>query len=204
MGHVFVTPKPRLFFFRHGETKWSLLGRHTGVTDLALTLHGERQARALKPWTAQVAFSRVLTSPRLRARTTCALAGLGEQAEVEPDLAEWDYGDYEGRRSVDIEMDRPGWNLFRDGCPHGETPQQISARVDHLIDRLLALGGDIALFGHGQMGAVLVARWIGLPPMAGAHFSLSPASMGILSWDAHHTDGPAIALWNATPYLGAM
>ena len=127
---------PRLFYFRHGETQWSLSGQHTGVTDIPLTPHGEAQARALRPWVEAISFSHVLTSPRHRARATCELAGLGPRSEIEPDLAEWNYGDYEGRRSADIDEERPGWNIFRDGCPNGESPSEIGERADRLIRRL--------------------------------------------------------------------
>jgi len=190
---------PRLFTFRHGETLWSLAGRHTGVTDLALTARGEAQARALRPWTDGISFSHVLTSPRLRARATCELAGLGAQAQVEPDLAEWDYGDYEGRRSQDIRQERPGWTLFRDGCPKGESPAAITARIDRLFARLRTLSGDIALFSHGQFGAAFGARWIGLPVLEAQHLELGPASMSVLGWDHDHPDIPVLALWNAAP-----
>ena len=131
----------RLFYFRHGETLWSLSGRHTGVTDIPLTVHGETQARALRPWVGGIAFSHVLTSPRLRAHATCELAGLGGQAQIEPDLAEWNYGDYEGRRSVDICEQRPGWDIFRDCCPNGESPSAIGERIDRLIARLRTMDG---------------------------------------------------------------
>jgi probable phosphoglycerate mutase len=194
---------PRLFYFRHGETPWSLSGRHSSVTDVPLTENGERQARALRPWTAAISFAQVLTSPRLRARATCELAGLGGQAEIEPDLAEWNYGEYEGRHSAEIKQGRPGWDIFRDGCPNGELPDEIGARADRLIARLCALGGDVALFAHGQVGSVFVARWIGLATLEGSHFSVGPASMGVLSWDRDHPEIPVVALWNATPGVPA-
>ena len=149
------------------------------------------QARALRPWTAAISFAHVFTSPRLRARATCELAGLGRQAIIEPDLAEWNYGDYEGRRSADIWEGRPGWNIFRDGCPNGEPPDEIGARADRLIARLRGLGGDVALFAHGQLGGVFVARWIGLATAEGGHFSVGPASMGVLSWDRDHPRFPS-------------
>ncbi len=192
-------PPPRLFYFRHGETAWSLSGRHTGVTDIPLTANGEARARLLRPWTAAISFAHVFTSPRLRARVTCELAGLGAEAKIEPDLAEWNYGDYEGRRSVDILEARPGWSLFRDGCPNGETPAEIGARADRLIARLRDLDGDAALFAHGQFGAMFAARWIGLAPVEGRHFSVGPASMSVLSWDRDHPEVPVVALWNAAP-----
>jgi broad specificity phosphatase PhoE len=188
-----------IHLIRHGETAWSLTGQHTGITDIPLTAPGEDEARALGLHLREIPFARVLTSPRIRARQTCALAGLEAEAEIEPDLAEWDYGDYEGKRSVDIRKERPGWNIYRDGCPHGESPVQISDRADRLIKRLRGLDGNVALFSHGQFGAVLAVRWIGLPVVAGQHFSLGEASLSILSDDPHHPEVPVIALWNAGP-----
>jgi broad specificity phosphatase PhoE len=188
---------PRIFYFRHGETQWSLSGQHTGVSEIPLTPHGEMQARALRPWVETIAFSHVLTSPRLRARATCELAGLDGRSQIEPALAEWNYGDYEGRRSVEIHAERPGWNIFRDGCPNGESPSEICERVDRLIARLRAIEGDIALFSHGHFGAVFGARWIGLPVIEGQHLAISPASMSVLSLDPNHEHTPVIALWNA-------
>lgn len=188
---------PRIFYFRHGETQWALSGQHTGVTDIPLTPHGEAQARALRPWVEAVSFSQVLTSPRLRARATCELAGLGRHVQIEPGLAEWNYGDYEGLRSAEILERRPGWNIFRDGCPNGESPEEIGERADRLIARLRAIDGDIALFSHGHFGVVFGARWIGLPVIDAQHLSVAPASMSVLSLDAHHSDTPVIALWNA-------
>ena len=187
----------RLYFIRHGETEWSLSGRHTGRTDIPLTAHGEDGARALAPWLGAIHFTRVLTSPLQRARQTCALAGRGGAAEIEPDLSEWDYGDYEGRRSLDIQKSRARWNLFRDGCPQGETPAQISDRADRLIAKLRNTQGKVALFSHGQFGSVLAARWIGLPVVEGQHFALSPASLSILAHNAHHPKVRVIELWNA-------
>ena len=144
-------------------------------------------------------FARVLTSPRQRARRTCELAGFGAAAEIEPDLSEWDYGDYEGRRSRTFARQRPDWNVFRDGCPGGETPAQISDRADRLIARLRSLRGNVALFSHGQFGCVLAARWIGLPVIEGQHFALGPASLSILGYKPSHPKTPVIALWNAAP-----
>jgi broad specificity phosphatase PhoE len=189
----------RLYLIRHGETEWTLTGQHTGLTDIPLTAHGEDEARELAGRLSQIEFTHVLTSPRIRARQTCALAGLGPEAETEPDLAEWDYGDYEGKRSVDIRKDRPDWNVYRDGCPGGETPVHISDRADRLIKRLRGLDGNVALFSHGQFGSVLAVRWIGLPVVAGQHFSLGEASLSILSDDPHHPEVPVIALWSAGP-----
>lgn len=189
----------RLYFVRHGETEWSLSGRHTGRTDIPLTAHGEDEARALAPWLAHIRFVAALTSPRLRARRTGELTGLSVAAEVEPDLAEWDYGEYEGRRSTDICAGRPGWNVFRDGCPGGELPAQVSERADRLIAHLRTFDGDVVLFSHGQFGCVLAARWIGLPVAEGRHFSLGPASLSVLAYSSTHSDVRVIGLWNAAP-----
>ncbi|HVO01049.1 MAG TPA: histidine phosphatase family protein [Candidatus Cybelea sp.] len=194
----------RLYTIRHGETEWSLSGRHTGRTDLALTEQGEDEARQLEPYLHGIRFSSVLASPRQRARRTCALAGLGQQAAIDPELAEWDYGDYEGERSVDIRKTRPDWNIFRDGCPNGESPVAISDRADRVIARLRSLTGNIALFSHGHFGLVLAARWIGLPVAQGQHFSLSTGSLGVLSNDPRHPDVPVVALWNFTPRRHAL
>jgi probable phosphoglycerate mutase len=198
------TPQLRLYLIRHGETAWSLTGQHTGHTDLPLTAHGEEEARKLTPWLKTVQFSHVLTSPLRRAQRTCALAGLESAAEIEPDLAEWDYGDYEGKLSIDIRKERPGWNIFRHGCPGGEMPDQISVRADRLIARLHALDGNVALFSHGEFGCALAARWIGLPVVEGQHFQLGTGSLGILSFNPSHPGIPVIALWNASPNSGAL
>jgi probable phosphoglycerate mutase len=196
------TPNPRLFLIRHGETEWSLSGRHTGSTDLSLTPHGEEEARALGRLLAGVSFARVLTSPKLRARQTAELAGLGG-AEIEPDLAEWSYGDYEGRRSVDIWQERPGWDIFRDGCPGGETPDEAASRADRLLDRLVNSHGDIALVSHGHFGRVLAVRWIGLTVSAGRHFATRTASLGILARETNALAAPVITLWNEAPEHGS-
>jgi probable phosphoglycerate mutase len=189
----------QLYLVRHGETEWSLSGRHTGRTDIALTARGEEQARELAPWLQDILFTRVLSSPRQRARRTCELAGLGAKAETEPDLAEWDYGDYEGQQSLDIRAARPGWNVFRDGCPGGETPTQVSDRADRLIACLGAIEGNVAVFSHGQFACALAARWIGLPVVEGQHFWLRTASLSILGHGIGHADARVIALWNAAP-----
>jgi len=187
----------RLYLIRHGETGWSRSGRHTGRTDIPLTPNGEDEARELGKHLRDISFAQVLTSPLRRAVQTCSLAGLDKNPEIEPDLAEWDYGDYEGQRSVDILEARPDWNVYRDGCPGGEMPAQVSARADRLISRLHKLDGNIALFAHGQFGSVLAARWIGLAVAEAEHFMLGTASLSILAFDPHHTGVPVIALWNA-------
>jgi probable phosphoglycerate mutase len=189
----------RLFLVRHGETAWSITGQHTGLTDIALTAHGEDQARALAPRIRAISFARILSSPLRRARCTCELAGAGAQAQAEPDLVEWNYGDYEGMRTSDIQGSRAGWNIWRDGCPHGESPADIEGRADRLLGRLRTLRGNVALFSHGQFGAALAARWIGLAVGEGQHLALGPASLSILAYESGHATVPVIALWNACP-----
>ena len=191
----------RIYFIRHGETEWSLSGRHTGRTDIPLTARGEDGARELAPRLRGIALARVLTSPLRRARRTYELAGLDPPAEMEPELVEWDYGDYEGRRSAEILQERPGWNLFRDGCPGGETPAQVSDRADRLLARLRGLEGNVALFSHGHFGRVLAGRWIGLTVEQAQHFLLSTASLSILGYEHNLAEKPAIVLWNALPTL---
>jgi probable phosphoglycerate mutase len=186
-----------IYLIRHGETAWSKSGQHTGRTEIPLTEAGEQSARRLGECLGGTTFSRVLTSPRQRARQTCELAGFSRAATVESDLAEWDYGSYEGKRSCEIFEKRPDWNLFRDGCPGGESPWQVSERADRLIARLRSLDGNIALFSHGHFGRVLGARWNGLPVIAGQHLLLEPASLSILGYEHDNPDAPVIALWNA-------
>jgi probable phosphoglycerate mutase len=190
-----------LYFIRHGQTAWSLTGQHTGRTDLPLTAQGEDQARKLVPWLQPVHFARVLTSPRRRARRTCELAGLEADAEIEPDLQEWDYGDYEGKLSSDVRKQRPGWDVFRDGCPGGEMPDQVTARADRLIAHLGTMEGDVALFSHGEFGLALATRWIGLPVIDGQHFVIGTASLSILGYNPAHPERRVIALWNASPAI---
>ena len=189
----------RLYLVRHGETAWSLSGQHTGRTDIPLNEKGEQDARKLAERLRAVRFSRVFTSPLQRARRTCELAGLNEIAEVEPDLAEWDYGDYEGQSPVEIRKARPDWNVFRDGCPRGESPAQVSERADRLITRLRTLEGNIAIFSHGHFGRVLAARWIGLRVRQAQRFLLSTASLSILGYEHNLAEESAIVLWNSVP-----
>jgi len=188
-----------LYLVRHGETAWSLSGQHTGTTDIPLTGRGEQDARSLAARLGAVSFSHVFTSPRRRARRTCELVGLGGVAQVEPDLAEWDYGEYEGLRSEEIRQRRPGWNLFRDGCPQGESPGDVSDRADRLIARYRSIAGAVAIFSHGHFGRVLAARWIGLPIAQARHLVLGTASVSILGYehDRPDVDESAIVLWNA-------
>jgi probable phosphoglycerate mutase len=189
----------RIFLVRHGETAWSLTGQHTGSTDLTLTTAGEEQARKLAPALKHIGFSMVLTSPRRRARETCALAGFGGLAEIDPDLAEWDYGAYEGLRTTEIRALHPGWTIWRDGCPKGETTDEISARAARVIARVRKLDGAVALFSHGQFGRVLAARWIGLNASDGEGLALDPAAISTLGFEEDDPSRPVISLWNATP-----
>ena len=187
----------RLYLIRHGETAWALSGRYTSRTDIPLTERGQRDAGGLAASVRAVTFSHAFTSPRLRARQTCDGVGLDVITAIEPDLAEWDYGDYEGKLAMEIRKARPDWNLFRDGCPRGESPAQIGDRVDGLIARLRLLEGNIALFSHGHLGRVLAARWIGLPVRRAQHFLLSTASLSVLGYEHDLAQDPAIVLWNA-------
>lgn len=192
-------PSLCLYLIRHGETEWSIDRRHTGFTDIPLTQNGENEARALGEHLRNIPFAHVLTSPLQRAQRTCALVGLNQSPELEPDLTEWDYGDYEGKRSVDIRKERPDWTIFRDGCPQGEMPAQVSARADRLLTRLGKLEGNIALFSHGHFGSVLATRWIDLAVVEAQHFPLGTASVSILTFNSHHPTVPVIALLNAIP-----
>ncbi|HEV7259143.1 MAG TPA: histidine phosphatase family protein [Bosea sp. (in: a-proteobacteria)] len=186
----------QIYLVRHGQTEWSLSGQHTGRTDIPLTAHGEDEARALEARFSRLGFAHVLTSPRQRARQTARLAGLGAQATVEADLAEWDYGDYEGQRSVEIRAGRPDWDILRDGCPNGETPAQISARADRMVALLSSLTGKVAVFSHGHFGRCLAARWIGLELDAVRHLLLGTACYGVLGYDPGHPENRVIAQWN--------
>jgi probable phosphoglycerate mutase len=183
----------RCVLVRHGETEWSRTGRHTGHTDLALLPEGEAQIVRLAPLLAVFEFSSVLTSPLLRARQTGALAGLDERAEIDPDLVEWDYGSFEGLTTPEIRVDHPGWDLFDDGAPGGESATQVGIRVDRVIRRVRAAPGDVACVAHGHVLRVLGARWIGLPASSARAFALAPASVSVLGWEREQ---PVIAGWN--------
>jgi broad specificity phosphatase PhoE len=179
---------------RHGETEWSRDMRHTGRTDVPLTDRGREEARMLRDSLAASSFTRVLTSPLSRAVETCRLAGLGERAQTTDALLEWDYGDYEGITTKEIRAARPGWFLWRDGCPGGETADQVGARVDPLVAELKAAGGDVAVFAHGHVLRVLTARWLGLPAREGALFALSTATLSMLGFER---ETAVIRRWNA-------
>jgi broad specificity phosphatase PhoE len=193
----------RVYLVRHGETPWSLTGQHTGRTDVALTAHGEDQARALAPALGAIDFDRVLTSPALRARQTCELAGFADEAVVVADLAEWDYGDYEGKSSSEIRKQRPGWNVYRDGCPGGESVLDVTVRADRVIASFRALSGTILVFSHGQFGCSLAARWIDLAVLQAQHLQMDPASVGVLAFNPAHPAVAVIAYWNGTTAASA-
>ena len=183
-----------IYLVRHGETEWSLSGQHTGITDIPLTDNGRRVARRLARVLARETFALVLTSPMQRARETCRLAGLGERAEVDRDLMEWNYGEYEGLTPEQIRAKAPAWMIFSDGCPGGESPEQVGTRVDRVIARVVAADGNAALFAHGHVFRVLAARWLGLPEASGCHFLLDTATLSILS---AYRGIPAVKRWNA-------
>jgi probable phosphoglycerate mutase len=183
-----------LFCIRHGETEWSLSGQHTGVTDIPLTDNGRELAKRLRIPLSRNSFSLVLVSPLKRALETCALAGLSGDAQIETDLMEWDYGDFEGLTTAQIRKDNPGWIVFRDGCPNGEGPEEVASRVDRVISRALTVEGDVALFAHGHVLRTLAARWIGLPPQGGVHFLLDTGTLCVLDF---YRDARAIKAWNA-------
>jgi probable phosphoglycerate mutase len=187
-----------VFAIRHGETAWSLSGQHTGTTDIPLTDNGRRLAERLRPGLARERFALVLVSPLQRARETCTLAGLGDAAVIDRDLMEWNYGDYEGLTPKQIHDVQPGWLIFRDGCPGGERPDQVGARVDRVIARTRAAVGDVALFAHGHVLRVLAARWIGFPAGDGRHFLLDTGTLCVLGY---YRDIPALKVWNG-PLLG--
>ncbi|HYV39441.1 MAG TPA: histidine phosphatase family protein [Gemmataceae bacterium] len=186
---------PVVYLARHGETAWSLTGQHTGLTDLPLVERGERDARKLGERLRGLTFAKVFTSPLQRASRTCELAGFGAVAQIDQDLVEWNYGQYEGKRSAEILAECPSWELFRDGCPGGETPQQVGARADRVVCRVRALQGDVLLFSSGHFLRTFAARWLGLEPAMGRHFLLSTASLSVLGYE-HNVSQPVVRLWN--------
>lgn len=187
-------PEQKVYLLRHGETEWSLNGRHTGVTDIPLTENGRKLARQLQPILARGKFVMVLTSPLQRARETCELAGLGTLASVDRDLMEWNYGEYEGLTTEQIRQTRPDWSVFRDGCPGGESPLQVSVRADRIVSRVRAMDGNVALFSHGHILRVLAARWINLSASYGENFLLDTATLNVLGY---YRESPAFKIWNA-------
>ncbi|RFA06740.1 histidine phosphatase family protein [Subtercola boreus] len=185
---------------RHGETEWSLTGKHTGQTDIPLTTHGKSQARALTPRLRDIPFAAVISSPLQRAVETCQLSGL-LLTETVPDVDEWNYGQYEGLTSDTIRDTRPGWGVFRDGCPGGESVDQVQQRADRVLSRLRRYPGNVAVFSHGQFGEALAARWIGRPVLEAQHFHLDPATVSIFQIDPAHPAVPVISLWNSSGTL---
>ena len=186
---------PTIYLVRHGETAWSLSGQHTGLTDLPLTEPGKHNARLLGRRLAGMTFAKVFTSPLQRATRTCELAGFGAVAEIDRDLLEWNYGEYEGRLTADIHKERPDWQLFRDGCPGGESPNEVSTRADRAMKRARAVKGDVLLFSSAHFLRVLAARWLGLDVAFGRYFLLSTASVSALGYE-HNLFEPVIRLWN--------
>ena len=182
-----------LWLIRHGETEWSLSGAHTGRTDLPLTEHGRQEAEPIRRQLGGRAFSLVLTSPLERARETCRLAGYGDRAQMEPNLREWDYGDYEGKSTAQIRQERPNWSLWNDGVAHGEAIEQVASRADAVISRAVAAGGDVALFAHGHILRILAARWLGQDPRAGRLYALGTASVSTLGYEH---ESRVITRWN--------
>jgi len=188
---------PRLFLTRHGDTPWTESRQHTGRTDLALNARGEHNARLIgERLRKNYSFAHIFTSPLQRATKTCELAGFGDRAEIDADLVEWDYGSFEGRRGKEIRAERPGWLLFRDGCPGGECPEDVAARADRFIARIRDLTGDILAFSSGHVTRMIAARWLGLPPGAGRFFYCRPASVGVLAYEHDSLEEPIIFKWN--------
>ncbi|MGO7214714.1 histidine phosphatase family protein [Rhizobium ruizarguesonis] len=186
---------PEIYLVRHGETEWSLSGRHTGRSDIPLTANGEEAARKLADRLAGLSFSAVWSSPSERARKTCVLAGFGSDAVIRDDLAEWDYGAYEGITTKAILAGRPGWQLFRDGCPNGEFAADVGGRADAVIHALRQAAGTILIFSSSHFLRVLAARWLGLPPDDGSRFVLDTASISVLGYE-HDLTEPVIRRWN--------
>ena len=193
-------PIQEVYLIRHGETEWSLNGRHTGTTDIPLTENGRKVAKLLVAVFGKEKIALVLTSPLKRARETCELAGFGARAEIDRDLMEWNYGAYEGLTPEEIHAQAPGWMIFTDGCPGGETPEQVGARVDRVIAKVRAVEGHAALFAHGHIFRVFAARWLALAAAAGSHFLLNTATLNILSY---YRGTPAVERWNA-PLGGSL
>ena len=187
---------PLIFLIRHGETEWSLAGQHTSFTDVPLTAHGQTQARALAPRLKGIAFAEVFTSPRERARETCELAGCVATMRIDARVQEWNYGDYEGLKLAQILERRPEWDLFRDGCPGGETAAEVTLRVDQVVNRLRTMNGAIALFSHGHLLRCFAARWLNLPLTHARSLLLAPGSLSLLTFEHDNPASPAIALWN--------
>jgi broad specificity phosphatase PhoE len=192
---------PNIYLARHGETAWSLSGQHTGLTDIPLTERGERNARRLGERLRGLVFAQVFTSPLVRAHRTCELAGFAAQAQADSDLVEWNYGDYEGKTTEEIHRGRPDWQLFRDGCPGGESLAEISARADRVVARVRAVGAEVLLFSSGHFLRVLAARWLALSASGGRYLALSTATLSMLGYE-HTLNEPVIRLWNDARHVG--
>jgi probable phosphoglycerate mutase len=186
---------PEIYLVRHGQTEWSLSGRHTGRTDIPLTTAGEEAARKVASRLPAIDFAAVWSSPSQRARNTCTLAGFGDTVVIKDDLAEWDYGAYEGITTKDIQAQRPGWEIFRDGCPNGETAADVGARADRIITQLREINGNVLIFSSAHFLRVFATRWIGLPPEDGKRFVLDTTSISTLGYD-HDLSEPVIRRWN--------
>ena len=193
---------PIVYLARHGETAWTLTGQHTGLTDLPLTERGERNARRLEERLRGVTFAKVFTSPLQRATRTCELAGFGAVAEIDRDLLEWNYGEYEGRLTADIHRERSDWQLFRDGCPGGESPNEVGTRADRVVKRVRAVQGDVLVFSSAHFLRVFAARWLGLDAAFGRYFVLSTASVSALGYE-HNLSEPVIRLWDDTRHVAS-
>jgi broad specificity phosphatase PhoE len=195
-----MADEPNVYLVRHGETEWTLSGQHTGArTDIPLTDKGRDQARELFAGLAEHAFALVLSSPLSRALDTCRLAGLGEQVQTTEDLLEWDYGEYDGRKTADIRQDKPRWSVWTDGCPGGESAAEVGIRVDRIVKEAREVEADVVLFGHGHSLRVLTARWLGLPASEGRLFALDPGTISVLSYER---ENPVIRRWNdPSPHL---
>jgi broad specificity phosphatase PhoE len=187
---------PRLFLARHGDTAWTDSRQRTGRTDIPLNAVGEDRARHFGERLRRFSFTSVFTSPLQRASRTCELAGFGAVAKVDPDLVEWDYGRYEGLVLREIQRERPTWELFRDGCPEGESPEDVAARADRIVARVMSIEGDVLAFSSGHIIRMIAARWLGLPPRSGRFFYCRPASVGVLAFEHKSQDEPIISLWN--------
>jgi broad specificity phosphatase PhoE len=193
-----ASPLPRIYLVRHGETEWSRLGKHTGKTDLPLLPQGEVDAQRVRPRLEKLTLETVISSPRLRARRTCELAGLLGRATIDDDVAEWDYGNYEGLTAEEIAAGRPGWSIYRDGCPGGESAEEITVRADRVVARLSRMSGNVAVFSHGHFLRILTARWLGWPIASAQNLLLSTASLSILGFNHGRRERPVIILWNET------
>jgi probable phosphoglycerate mutase len=199
---VEIKTPPRVYIARHAETAWSLSGQHTGLTDLSLTEHGENNARRLGDRLQEISFEKVYTSPLRRALTTCELAGFGPSAEIDADLVEWNYGKYEGMLTTEILAERPGWSLFRDGCPDGESPDQVAERARRVLRRIHQADGNVLLFSSGHFLRVLATHWLGIETLYAKCFMLSTASVSALGYEGTRKE-PAVLLWNDTHHLRA-